>query len=73
MFRYGNCAKRAPQEPWFKVLAAIGVDQQELIPIGGSRDITPKTSGRLFLFVNDVPFFYGNNRGKATVTVTQVE
>jgi hypothetical protein len=35
-------------------------------------DFTSKTSGRLFLFVNDALWFYGNNRGKATVTVTQV-
>ncbi|MFM9963798.1 MAG: DUF2235 domain-containing protein [Planctomycetaceae bacterium] len=73
VFQYGNFAKRAPQEPWFKVIAAVGLENQELIPIGAGCDITPKNSGRLFLFVNDVPLFYDNNRGRATVTVTQVE
>jgi len=31
---------------------------------------SPRGSGRLHLFVNDVPGFYGNNQGTAKVFIT---
>ena len=62
-------ARRDPNEPWFKVMAAIGPNEDETIPIGKDRVFTAKTSGRLYLFVNDAHGFYGNNHGTATITV----
>lgn len=65
-------ARRVPTENWFKVIAAIGPNDQNLIPIGKKALFVAKTSGRLYLFVNDAIGAYGNNRGTATVTVEAV-
>jgi uncharacterized protein (DUF2235 family) len=35
--------------------------------------LTPRQSGRLFLYVNDADLFYGNNLGTATVLIKKVQ
>jgi hypothetical protein len=73
VFRNLYWSKPAPGENWFKLLAAVGIDRKEIIPIGRGCGFTAKTSGRLFLFVNDAPRWYGNNHGKAKVTITKCD
>ena len=63
--------KRVSDQPWFKVMASVGPREGELIPIGKKKTFMAKTSGRLYLFVNDAYGFYGNNEGTAKVTVTK--
>ena len=52
----------------FKVMGQIGSDPK-LIVIGSSETFAAHANGHLFLFVNDVPGYYGNNVGKAKVTI----
>lgn len=62
--------KRDVKQPIFKLMAAIGPDAEARLAIGSeSRWVAPR-SGQLHLFVNDVPGFYGNNRGTAKVFIT---
>ncbi len=72
--------------PWFVPFARVGPDPFEQYALPDTTNIiTPRTSGRLFLFVNDailpvslIPTstgwsaYYRNNQGKATVTITKV-
>jgi uncharacterized protein (DUF2235 family) len=70
--------------PWFVPIARVGQDPFEQYALPDTTNfVTPRTSGRLFVFVNDAilplsPFgvgwrsYYRNNLGSATVTVTKV-
>jgi hypothetical protein len=65
-------------------MARVGQDPFEQYALPETTNVlTPRTSGRLFVFVNDAilplsPFrvgwrsYYRNNLGSATVTVTKV-
>lgn len=90
----GNLFKRWWGEPYFKPIARINRNgneeyalsqlQPERLDRGDSTTlfslITPKTSGQLYLYVNDVAFalpgfadhFYRNNQGTAELTVERV-
>lgn len=70
--QFGGFARRMADEPWFKVLGAIGSTEAEPFAIGRGRVLVAPSSGRLYLFVNDAHGFYGNNHGKATVTVKRL-
>ncbi len=78
--------RRRVSEPWLKLLGRIGDNGQEEFVIGaGPRIYTAKSSGELFLYVNDAvfglgpgsywawPYFWslGRNAGTASVTVTE--
>lgn len=65
--------KRVPDQPVFKFMAAVGKQAAVVIPIGAENCFTPPKCGRLYLFVNDVPGYYSNNRGIAKVHVTRIE
>jgi hypothetical protein len=59
----------------FRLLASIGSDGH-VIPIGPSAstsEFTAYTSGHLFIFVNDFPGFYANNRGSAKVRIERLD
>jgi hypothetical protein len=82
--------RRWLREPWFKPIARIGATGSDEYPLGKldrhglgnailEAEITARTSGELFFFVNDllpisVVFwnFYAGNRGEALVSVTPV-
>jgi uncharacterized protein (DUF2235 family) len=66
-------ARRIKDQPWYALMASIGPDEEEVIAIGSGRSIRPRTTGRLYLFVNDAYGFYGNNHGKATIAVERKE
>lgn len=69
-----NRLKRVKSQEIFIMIAAIGPDADLLIPIeGGNMKFEAPRSGRLFLFVNDVPGFYaGSNQGEAIVTIEPI-
>lgn len=64
--------KRVKDEPWFKLMGSIGPDEDELIPIAHSREFWASKNGRLYLFVNDAPGWYWNNRGTAVIRVERL-
>jgi hypothetical protein len=69
LMRWLSATKRVKEQPWFMLMGSVGPDEQELIPIGDGLVFSPKTSGRLYLFVNDASGFYKNNKGKAKVVI----
>ena len=77
---FGLPFRRRLAEPWFRPIARIGSrGNDEYVLPGPVSQIRARTSGELFLFVNDavieVPglrgLFYRNNAGTARVTVEQ--
>jgi len=62
--------KRDVKQPIFKLMAGIGPDAEAMLAIGAEGRWVAPRSGRLHLFVNDVPGFYGNNQGTAKVFIT---
>lgn len=72
VMKLAGFAKLNPKEKYFQLLATIGSPLEESFPIKGGIPFTAIESGELFLFVNDLPWFYGNNRGTALVTVTMI-
>ncbi len=86
MFLAATPFRRQWMEPWYVPMARVGPDPFEQYQLSDTVTIlTPRTSGRLFLFVNDAilplslnaPYvgwdaYYSNNLGTATVTVTKI-
>ena len=70
-----------PDSDWMTLLGSIGTCDADPFVIGAGRDFTPKTTGRLYLHVNDAVcywrndpwFYYKNNEGTAEITVTRVK
>lgn len=61
--------RRCPRGKWFELSGAVGRSNRHAFPIGARGEVTVPASGRLFLFANDVPGFYGNNRGALDVEI----
>ncbi len=72
--------RRVLTAQWFVPMARIGSKGAEYHTLSEvTTEFTPRRSGQLFLFVNDAiglwpywRYFYENNRGAATVTVTRL-
>jgi hypothetical protein len=65
--------RRVADQDWFYVMASVGPDGDELHPIGESSSFRAKSSGRLYLFVNDARGFYHNNSGAAYVIIERLD
>jgi hypothetical protein len=65
-------ARRDWDAPIFHMMAAIGPGATTRIPIGNAGTFRASRSGRLYLFVNDVPGFYGNNQGTAELRIKRL-
>jgi hypothetical protein len=65
--------KRHIDQPWFKVMAAIGSNHDFVIPIGKDNVFVAEHTGELMLYVNDALNFYDNNQGYAIVTIVCVD
>ncbi|EIE49092.1 DUF2235 domain-containing protein [Salipiger aestuarii] len=76
-------ARRAAHLPWFSLVGVIangrGADEargkvipHETLAIGAGGTFSPRHSGYLYCYANDVWRLYGNNRGKVTLTVTRL-
>ena len=63
---------RAPNVEYFQLLGSIARPDASPFVVNSGQAFCASDSGELFLFVNDVPGFYGNNKGTATVTVELV-
>ena len=72
-------AKRIEEADWFQLIGMIANQpngdasgtptEGEFVLIGKQAIHTPKQSGYLYCFANDAWKFYGNNRGKVSLTV----
>lgn len=84
-YSLGVPLRRELTEPWFKLMARIGSGGNEQLAIGaGPKNYRARSSGELFLFVNDAalgllpdwawPYSWGMgpNKGRITVTVSPV-
>jgi uncharacterized protein (DUF2235 family) len=65
--------KRHMDQPWFKVMAAIGPNHDFVIPIGKDAVFVAPHSGELMLYVNDALWSYDQNDGRAKVTIVCVD
>lgn len=59
--------RRKPDSPWFSLIGAI--DHKHLFHIDLENTIKMPASGRLYLFANDVKYFYWNNNGCVFVEI----
>lgn len=72
--------RRNLTNPWFAIIARVGdIGDEEYVLTGRSNYITPKKSGRLYLFVNeaiigvpDYDWFYKDNAGTVRIYVNRV-
>ena len=62
--------RREPDSPWFSLIGAI--DHKYLFHLGKEKTVEMPASGRLYLFANDVKYFYWNNKGYLTVQIRQL-
>ena len=84
---WGVVLRRKVSQPWLKLMGRIGNTGKEDFVIGaGPMEYQAKSSGELFLYVNDAvfgllpgrfwawPYFWelGKNKGKAVVTVSRL-
>jgi hypothetical protein len=86
MFLAATPFRRQWMQPWYVPMARVGPDPFEQYALSDTvNTFTPRTSGRLFLFVNDAILpasltppglgwaaYYRNNLGTAKVTVTKI-
>ena len=63
--------RRAPAGRWFELIAQIRPGGRPK-RIGRSAEFTADADGRLYLYANDVPFRYANNRGSVDATVRKL-
>lgn len=61
--------RRAPSEPWFRLMGSLDADPETIFPIGTRTTYSPQRAGELVCFANDVRWAYGNNSGQVELTV----
>lgn len=73
LHRSTQALRRAPVEPWFALMGAIGLSPLTYFRIGRELPayVAP-ASGRFFCFANDLPWMYWNNRGELELTITRI-
>lgn len=64
--------KRLPSAQYFHLLGSIGKASSKPFLVKDGIPFTAHETGELFLFVNDVPGFYGNNTGKSELRIMLV-
>ncbi|NQX13795.1 hypothetical protein HQQ80_19380 [Microbacteriaceae bacterium VKM Ac-2855] len=64
--------RRRRDLPWFSLLGSVGRSDRDAFLIGTSRRWRAPTSGRLFVFANDMAPMYFNNRGQLRLTVARI-
>ena len=59
---------------WFALIGALGNDDDDLFLIGDcTLQYTASQEVDLYLFANDIPSKYGNNKGFLPVTIQRIE
>lgn len=75
LIRSVESKRRCSCANWFELIGAVGCDERELFRIGCRAKgwtYTPRRTGRLYAFANDLASRYYNNSGSITVTVRRV-
>jgi hypothetical protein len=62
--------KHQPEAPWFALMGSIGKESPCFL-VGTGLLLKPDKAGELFLFANDMPAMYWNNRGSLDITITE--
>jgi uncharacterized protein (DUF2235 family) len=58
---------------WFELRSEIISDLDRVaFSIGNGREYAAESTGELFLYVNDMPGMYENNKGTATITISRL-
>ena len=66
--------RRVPQAKWFQLIGTIGKSIKSPVVIGSKLlNFLPPFPGRLYLFANDLPWMYWNNRGVIAVRITRTK
>ncbi|MEM1227931.1 MAG: DUF2235 domain-containing protein [Planctomycetota bacterium] len=65
--------KRERDVPWFHLCGCLGDPTAPVFAIESGVPFTANDDGVLYLMVNDLPGFYFNNRGSATVMVRRMQ
>ena len=63
--------RRMPRENWFTLIGCLNSDITTAFRIGASCTYFAIAPGDLTCFANDVEYFYWNNWGEVTITVTR--
>lgn len=73
LMRLAGSFKRYPSAPWFALVGALGHDDGCLFMIGEASVWTNDTNrgAELYAFANDARFFYWNNKGRITLSITR--
>jgi hypothetical protein len=66
--------RRVPRADWLQLVCTIGKSIKSSTIIGSRLlDFAPAYRGRLYLFANDIPWMYWNNRGMMAVRITRTK
>lgn len=66
--------RRVPRARWFQLICTIGKSTRSPIIVGSQlSEFLPPFPGRLYLFANDLPWMYWNNRGMIAVRITRTK
>jgi hypothetical protein len=66
--------RRVPGARWLQLIGTIGRSIKHPVIIGSRlAHFLPPYPGRLYLFANDVPWMYWNNRGVISVRITRTK
>lgn len=57
---------------WFELVGCLDKDLSTAFRIGAGTTQTFQRGGALYVFANDAPGFYGNNKGQVELTVTRL-
>jgi hypothetical protein len=66
--------RRVPKAKWLQLIGTIGKSVKSPVIIGSKLlNFLPPFPGRLYLFANDLPWMYWNNRGVIAVRITRTK
>jgi hypothetical protein len=66
--------RRVPKAKWLQLIGTIGKSVRSPIIVGSQfPNFLPPSQGRLYLFANDIPWMYWNNRGMIAVRITRTK
>lgn len=66
--------RRVPKARWLQLIGTIGKSVRSPVVIGSQFNaFLPPSPGRLYLFANDIPWMYWNNRGMIAVRITRTK
>ena len=71
LLRASEWLRRVPKEQWFALIGSIDRNEDTCFRIGVETRISPRATGLLYCFANDVCFMYWNNKGEIQLTVTR--